>query len=117
MCASIRVAFPISLSPILSTFFAAACTTGAAKADVAVAEVCKSNPLSIEAGHASGRDHDTTTRLLVRDFGQHIPRHPNIIIRNMPEAGIIAKTLRVCNTAPRVGIIYKQTTAMWSKFN
>jgi tripartite-type tricarboxylate transporter receptor subunit TctC len=59
--------------------------------------------ITIIVGSSSGGGYDLSARLLARHLGEHIPRHPGVIVRNMPGAGGLAAANYIANKAPRDG--------------
>jgi tripartite-type tricarboxylate transporter receptor subunit TctC len=63
-----------------------------AQAD-AVADFYKGKRITILIGFGAGGGYDTTTRLVSRHFGRHVPGNPTIVPQNMPGSG----SLKVLN--------------------
>jgi tripartite-type tricarboxylate transporter receptor subunit TctC len=61
--------------------------------------------LSLVAGFNVGGGADLYARLIARHLGNHIPGHPNVIVRNMPGAGSIAAANHIFNVAPHDGSV------------
>lgn len=84
------------LNCVLGIGIAAASLTvahsSAARADP-VADFYKGKRITILIGFGAGGGYDTTTRLVARHFGQHVPGHPTIVPQNMPGGG----SLKVLN--------------------
>jgi tripartite-type tricarboxylate transporter receptor subunit TctC len=73
-----------------------------ARAD-AVADFYKNHPIELLIGATTGNDFDMRGRMLARYMGQHIPGHPNIIVRNMPGGGGIVAMNHMATRAVRDG--------------
>jgi tripartite-type tricarboxylate transporter receptor subunit TctC len=76
----------------------------AARAD-AVADFYKGKDITINVGYGAGGGYDTTTRILARHFGKHVPGKPNIIVQNMPGAGSMIVANHTFNVAPKDGTV------------
>ncbi|MGE0652681.1 MAG: Bug family tripartite tricarboxylate transporter substrate binding protein [Alphaproteobacteria bacterium] len=76
---------------IAAGLFAVALPT-ASLAD-AVADFYKGKQLSFLVGFGAGGGYDTTTRLVARHFGRHVPGKPTPVVQNMPGGG----SLKVLN--------------------
>jgi tripartite-type tricarboxylate transporter receptor subunit TctC len=60
--------------------------------------------LNLVVGFNPGGGADLYARLIARHFGQHIPGHPNIVVRNMPGAGSMGAANHLFNVSPRDGL-------------
>ncbi len=78
--------------------------TAPAMAD-AVADFYKGKQLTIQVGFGAGGGYDTTTRIVARHFGNHIPGKPNVIVQNVPGAGSMKLANALYNTAPKDGLV------------
>jgi tripartite-type tricarboxylate transporter receptor subunit TctC len=82
---------------------------GAVRAD-AVADFYKSKDLSFIVASGAGGGYDVYTRVFARTFNQHIPGHPNIVVRNMPGASGLRATNYLYNSAAKdgseIGMLY-----------
>jgi tripartite-type tricarboxylate transporter receptor subunit TctC len=87
-----------------SALAAATATAPAACAD-AVADFYKGAQITIQVGFGAGGGYDTTTRLLARYFGKHIPGNPAVVVQNLPGAGSMVVANSVFNTAPKDGSV------------
>lgn len=58
-----------------------------------VANFYKGKTLTFLVGFGAGGGYDTTTRLVARHFGDHVPGHPTPVVQNMPGGG----SLKVLN--------------------
>ncbi len=67
-------------------------STAATRAE-SVADFYKGKTLTFLVGFGAGGGYDTTTRLVARHFGRHVPGHPTPVVQNMPGGG----SLKVLN--------------------
>lgn len=90
-----RSARPILLSVLSAGVMAGMLITAissVSRAD-AVGDFYKGKRISILIGFGAGGGYDTTTRLVARHFGRHVPGNPTIVPQNMPGGG----SLKVLN--------------------
>lgn len=78
--------------------------SGAASAD-AVSDFYTGKTITIQVGTGPGGGYDTTTRMVARFFGKHVPGQPNVIVQNVPGGGGLNNANAVYNTAPRDGTV------------
>ena len=67
------------------------------------AEFYKGKTVTISVGYGPGGGYDTTTRLVARHLGKHIPGNPSVIVQNMPGGGSIVAANHLYNIAPKDG--------------
>jgi len=80
-----------------------------------VADFYTGKQITIWVGYGAGGGYDTTSRLLARHYGAHIPGNPNVVVQNMPGAGSLLAANNLYNTAPRDGTVlgvFSSTVAM-----
>lgn len=70
----------------LAAAFVASFTAAAPARAQSVADFYKGRELDIIVGSGVGGGYDAYTRVLARFWAQHIPGHPNIVVKNMPGA-------------------------------
>lgn len=70
-----------------------------------VADFYKGKKLTILIGYGAGGGYDTTTRIVARHLGKHIPGNPTIVPQNMPGAGSMKVANYVYNAAPKDGTV------------
>ena len=58
-----------------------------------VSDFYKGKRLNILIGFGAGGGYDTTTRLVARHYGRHVPGRPTVVVQNMPGGG----SLKVLN--------------------
>src|SRR6202000_1065411 len=58
---------------------------------------------NVIASTGPGDGIDTDARLLSRYFGNHVPGHPLLVIKNMPGAGHVLAANYLANEAPKDG--------------
>lgn len=75
-----------------------------AKAD-AVADFYSGKQLSIRVGFGAGGGYDTTTRIVARHLGRHIPGNPTVVVQNMPGGGSLRVANYLYNAAPKNGLL------------
>ncbi|MFM1814808.1 MAG: hypothetical protein RLZ98_1503 [Pseudomonadota bacterium] len=68
-----------------------------------VAGFYKGKTLTIRVGYGTGGGFDTTTRLLARYYGSHVPGGPNVIVENMPGGGGMRVANYLYDAAPKDG--------------
>ena len=56
-----------------------------------VADFYKGQQVKLIVGYGTGGGYDVYGRLFARHLGRHIPGQPNVIVQNMPGAGIAAR--------------------------
>lgn len=81
----------------------------------AVADFYKGKQLSIQVGFGAGGGYDTTTRIVARHLGKHIPGNPSVIVQNVPGAGSMKVANALYNTAPKDGLtlaVFSSSVAM-----
>ena len=61
--------------------------------------------MEMVVGYAAGPSNDLYARAVAANIGRHIPGAPNVIVRNMPNAGGILATNQVYNVYPRDGTV------------
>lgn len=94
---------------IRSTVFALSAAAVAASAPVsdamadAIADFYAGKTVSIYVSVAPGGLYSTFGQLLSQHFGNHIPGHPNVIVKHMTGAGGIRANNYVYNAAPKDG--------------
>ncbi len=76
------------------------CATASAQSP---AEFYKGKTVSITVGYGAGGGYDTTTRIVARHLGKHIPGNPSVIVQNMPGGGSMAAANHLYNVAPKDG--------------
>jgi len=81
-----------------------ACIAAPAAADE-VADFYKGKQMTIQVGYGAGGGYDTTTRIIARHLGKHIPGKPFIIVQNVPGAGSLKLANLLYNTAPKNGLV------------
>lgn len=59
--------------------------------------------VTILVGTTPGGGYDTYSRLLASKLGEHIPGHPQIVVRNMPGGGGVVATSFLTSAAPKDG--------------
>ena len=98
------------MNPLVAGRSLAAFACGAlaiALADGAVAqspaEFYKGKTVVINVGYGAGGGYDTTTRIVARHLGRHIPGNPNIVVQNMPGGGSMVTANHLFNVAPKDG--------------
>jgi len=68
-----------------------------------VADFYKRTPITLNVASGAGGGFDAYARVLAVHYGDHIPGHPSIIVKNMPGAtGLVAMNY-LYNSAPRDG--------------
>ncbi|MHA1109184.1 MAG: Bug family tripartite tricarboxylate transporter substrate binding protein, partial [Alphaproteobacteria bacterium] len=75
-----------------------------AKADP-VADFYKGKQITIQVGFGAGGGYDTTTRIVARHYGRHVPGNPNIVVQNVPGAGSMKLANQLYNKAPKTGTV------------
>lgn len=70
-----------------------------------VADFYKGKQLSMQIGFGAGGGYDTTTRIVSRHFGKHIPGNPSVIVQNVPGAGSMKLASQLYNAAPKDGSV------------
>jgi len=81
-----------------------AALTPQATADT-VADFYKGKQLSLQVGFGAGGGYDTTSRIVARHLGKHIPGNPSVIVQNVPGAGSMKLANALYNTAPKDGSV------------
>jgi len=80
-----------------------------------VADYFRGKQISFQVGFGAGGGYDTTSRIVARHFGRHVPGNPSVIVQNVPGAGSIKVANLVYNTAPKDGTVlavFSSSTAM-----
>lgn len=88
------------LVPAAAALLAVGCTSAIAQTPE---EFYRGKTLTIQVGYGPGGGYDTTTRLVARHFGRHIPGNPNVIVSNMPGGGSLRSVNYLYNVAPKDG--------------
>lgn len=70
-----------------------------------VADFYKGKQIAFQVGFGAGGGYDTTSRIVARHFGRHVPGKPNVIVQNVPGAGSMKVANSVYNTAPKDGSV------------
>jgi tripartite-type tricarboxylate transporter receptor subunit TctC len=70
-----------------------------------VADFYKNKQIVFQVGFGAGGGYDTTSRIVARHFGRHVPGKPNVIVQNVPGAGSMKVANSVYNTAPKDGSV------------
>jgi tripartite-type tricarboxylate transporter receptor subunit TctC len=70
-----------------------------------VADFYKGKQIAFQVGFGAGGGYDTTSRIVARHFGKHVPGQPNVIVQNVPGAGSMKVANAVYNTAPKDGSV------------
>ena len=70
-----------------------------------VADFFKDKQISVRVGYGAGGGYDTTTRIVARYFGKHIPGNPTIVVQNMPGGGSMRVANYLYNAAPKNGLL------------
>lgn len=92
----------------------AAAAASHANAD-AVADFYKGRQVTIQVGFGAGGGFDTTTRIVARHLGKHIPGNPKVVVQNVPGAGSMKVANSLFNAAPKNGLVlgvFSSTVAM-----
>jgi tripartite-type tricarboxylate transporter receptor subunit TctC len=84
---------------------AAAVSITAAQAQ-SVEQFYKTKQVVFLVGHAAGGGYDVFTRTLVRHMVDHIPGHPDIVVKNMLGAGGLKMIDYMYKSAPRDGTTF-----------
>jgi tripartite-type tricarboxylate transporter receptor subunit TctC len=79
-------------------------TASELKADP-VADFYKGRQVSMQVGFGAGGGYDTTSRIVARYLGKHIPGNPTVIVQNVPGAGSMKVANYVFNAAPKDGTV------------
>ena len=69
----------------------------------AVAEFYSGKQISIAVGFGAGGGYDTTTRIMARHLGKHVPGNPSIVVQNQPGGGSMKLANYMYNAAPKDG--------------
>lgn len=70
-----------------------------------VADYYRGKQISFQVGFGAGGGYDTTSRIVARHFGRHVPGQPSVIVQNVPGAGSMKVANAVYNTAPKDGSV------------
>jgi tripartite-type tricarboxylate transporter receptor subunit TctC len=87
---------------LLSIIFGA--LTGSAHA-ASIEEFYRGKTIQFIVGGSAGGGYDTYTRLIGRHISQYIPGKPNVVVQNMPGAGMLIAANHIYNSAPRDGTV------------
>ena len=90
---------------IIKLLGAAACVLSlsiAARAD-AVSDFYANRTINVLVGFGPGGAYDLYARTLARHFGNHVPGHPNVVVKNVPGAAGLALVNTLYNTSPKDG--------------
>lgn len=90
---------------LLFSFAAVALVNAVAIAPVQSADYYAGKTIEILVGSAAGGGYDIYSRALARHWGQAIPGHPTIVVRNMPGAGGARSAVYVSSVAPKDGTV------------
>ncbi|MGE3247739.1 MAG: Bug family tripartite tricarboxylate transporter substrate binding protein [Beijerinckiaceae bacterium] len=63
----------------------------------------KGKTVTLNVGFGAGGGYDTTTRLVARHLGKHIPGNPTVVVANMPGAGSMRVAGWIYSVAPKDG--------------
>ena len=96
--------YTVLSSLALAAIVAHAGVVSIAKAD-AVADYYKNKQLAIQVGYGAGGGYDTTTRIVARHLGRHIPGNPTVVVQNMPGGGSMRVANFLYNAAPKTGLL------------
>jgi len=94
---------PVTLSIFFALIWVAVLTAKDAQGSDA-ASFYKGKTIRIVVGYSPGGGFDTFARLVARNFGQHVPANPNVIVVNMPGAGSLSAANRIYNMASPKGL-------------
>lgn len=86
------------------TGIAASALASSAVADE-VSDFYSGKQLAIQVGFGAGGGYDTTSRILARHFGKHVPGNPTVIVQNVPGAGSMKLANRIYNSVPKDGSV------------
>jgi tripartite-type tricarboxylate transporter receptor subunit TctC len=86
---------------LLPIFISVSLVTAALAASVE--DFYKGKTIQFVVGGSAGGGYDTYTRLIARHLAQYVPGKPNIIVQNMPGAGMLIAANYIFNSAPRDG--------------
>jgi len=75
-----------------------------AQAD-AVADFYRGKQITILVGFGAGGGYDTTTRMVARHFGRHVPGEPDVVVQNTPGGGSMRVANTIYNSAPQDGSV------------
>ncbi len=70
-----------------------------------VADFYKGKQITIQVGFGAGGGYDTTTRIVARHYGRHVPGKPNVVVQNVPGAGSMKLANQLYNKAPKNGLV------------
>lgn len=93
----------VSRLPALLVTLAAVFPVASARAG-SVANFYKGKIITIDVGYGAGGGYDTTTRLVARFLGKHIPGNPKVVVQNVPGAGGILVANQIYNVAAKDGL-------------
>jgi len=63
----------------------------------------KGKQVVLSVGYAAGGGYDIYARVVARHYGDHLPGHPAIVVKNMPGAGSLRVTNYLYQGAPKDG--------------
>jgi tripartite-type tricarboxylate transporter receptor subunit TctC len=92
------------VTPVIATASMLGLVTSVSLADE-VANFYKGKQITFQVGFGAGGGYDTTSRIVARHFGKHIPGSPSVIVQNVPGAGSMKVANSVYNTAPKDGTV------------
>lgn len=81
----------------------------------AVSDFYSGKQLALQVGFGAGGGYDTTTRIVARHLGKHIPGKPSVIVQNVPGAGSMKVANALYNTVPKNGLtlaVFSSSVAM-----
>ena len=99
--------YPLHLAMTLSFIFALIWVVVLTAKDARgsdVASFYRGKTIRIVVGYAPGGGFDTFARLVARNFSQHMPGNPKVIVVNMPGAGSLSAANRIYNMASPKGL-------------
>jgi tripartite-type tricarboxylate transporter receptor subunit TctC len=70
-----------------------------------IADFYAGKQMTLIVGSDPGGGYDAQARLVARQLGRFIPGNPLVTVQNLPGAGGILATNRVCSTAPQDGTV------------
>jgi tripartite-type tricarboxylate transporter receptor subunit TctC len=68
-----------------------------------VADFYTGHPITISVGFEPGGGYDIYARTLARHFGDHVPGHPTVVVKNEPGAAGLSLVNYIFNAAPKDG--------------
>ncbi len=94
----------------LAAVVAGICSPASAQS---VEQFYRSNQLVFLVGHDAGGGYDVYTRTLARHIVNHIPGHPNVVVKDMPGAGGLKMINYMYTSAPRDGSTFGISDRGW----